>query len=95
MKILLLEDEAIVIKDLEMSLREMGYPSIMAFNKGDDFIQYTQTIGYAPNMKQWIRRKKYRRARMIHLESTPTHHGPERYILYTDRHRIHHDTSRV
>jgi DNA-binding LytR/AlgR family response regulator len=44
MKILLLEDEAIVIKDLEMSLREMGYPSIMAFNKGDDFIQYTQTI---------------------------------------------------
>lgn len=42
MKIVLLEDEAIVIQDLVMRLTEMGYEEVKAFTNVPDFTAYTQ-----------------------------------------------------
>lgn len=45
MKIVLLEDEMIVVRDLKSRLKTMGYDCVEAFDNGPDFLDHVQSQG--------------------------------------------------
>ena len=45
MKIAILEDEMIVVRDLKSRLRQMGYEDVIAFDTGKDFLGHIERKG--------------------------------------------------